>query len=225
MLNDPKYDPYAIPTDLLKHARKQMKRGKTREKVASELSDMLNDAAKEHPEIKEHIGLLDLNILMQFIMIQERLKIVDDTCEESAEYTRLLNRIRSRKHEQNNQRELTEKEQEAKRKRHTEYMRKRREDPKMQEKNRVLSREYYQRRRDTDPEAHAAYLEEKRQKRMEDKKDPKKVKRFQAHAKKSLEQRKERYRTDPEYREEQRAQARARHQVSRAKRRQKEDTE
>ena len=226
MLNDPKYDDYAVPVELLKHARKLIKQGATREQAAGAVVDLLEKAIELQPESVKDLPLIQLdNCLMQYILVLERLKIVDPECEESEGWTRLLNRIRGREHDKRRRKDLSEEELERRRRYHTEYMRERRKnDPKILEEGRRASREHYRKRRDTDPEAHAAYLEEKRQQRIKDKADPVKAQRFQKHAKKSWKQRQERYHSDPEYRADQQAAARARYHMSRArKRREAED--
>lgn len=225
MLNDPKHDEYAIPVELLKNARKSMKKGATREQAAAEVVSLLEMCVEKEPSIREHIALLKLNLVQQHIVVEDRLRLVDTNCEESKDYTLLLNRLRSRRHDQHHRRELTEEELVERRKKHNAYMRERRKDPKIRQKLRRGAIKAYHKRKANDPEAHEQYLAEKRQQRKEDLKDPEKVKRYKESAKKYEKTRQERYHTDPKFRDECRARARAQYNARRAKQRRRNKKE
>ena len=216
MLNDPKYDHYPIPRELLKYARKKIKKGATREQVAAELVRILEACVERDPRTRDNIALLELNTVQQHIMIEERLRMADPSCEESKDYRILLNRLRSRKHDV--KRKLpTEEELVERRKKHNAYMRERRKDPKVRARLREGAAKAYRDRKENDPEGHERYLAEKRAQRKIDMQDPVKRARIKAHAKKNQVERSKRYHSDPEYREECRAYARAQYNARRAR--------
>lgn len=216
ILNDPKTDEFYIPVRALKRAYKMIKNGKPRQTVALMIVEQMNKAAVRRPEVVERFPWLKEHHRAQFKIINRRLRMVDPDCEEFADYTRLLNRFRSRKHEKKRTRFATEAQKEAQRKRHREYQRERRKNPEILERNRRYTREHYQRRKEEDPMEHEVYLYYKRVKRREDKKDPVKLARLQEHARVSQQKRKARYHSDPQYREEEKAKNRARYHRRRA---------
>ena len=217
MLNDPKYDHYPIPLELLKYARKKIKQGATREQMAAEIVRLLEACVEREPDTRNNVAILKLNLVQQHIVIEERLRMADPSCEESKDYRILLNRMRSRKHDRSNRKVPTEDELVERRKKHNAYMRERRKNPKVRAQLRKGAVKAYHERRINDPEGHQRYLAEKRAKRKEDMKDPVKAARIKAHAKKNQVERSKRYHSDPEYREECRAYARAQYNARRAR--------
>ena len=216
MLNDPKYDHYPIPVELLKYARREIKKGATRDQMAAEIIKLLEACVEREPETRNNIELLELNTVQQYIMIEKRLRKADPACEESKDYRILLNRLRSRKHDV--KRKLpTEEELVERRKKHNAYMRERRKDPKVRAQLREGAAKAYRDRKENDPEGHQRYLAEKRAQRKIDMQDPVKAARIKAHAKKNQVERSKRYHSDPEYREECRAYARAQYNARRAR--------
>ena len=185
--------------------------------MALKIIEDVNNAALRDPDVRERFPFLKEHHRAQFKIINRRLKMADPYCEESADYTRLLNRLRSRKHEAKRMECATEEQKEAQRKRHREYQRKRRQDPVQRERNRQLAREHYHRRKEEDPVEHEYYLALKRVRRQENKKDPVKLARLQEQAKVSREKRQARYHSDPEYREQERAKQRDRYHRRQAK--------
>ena len=211
MRNDPRYDPYPIPIELLKESRKLIKRGATREQAAAWILSTLDLLVKGEPKIRKQIALFGLNIVQRQIVCEDRLKLLDPQCKESEgkAYDRLLSRIRNRRHEEKKRATLTEEDRIERRNRHNAYVRKRRRDPKVRETQRAWQRNHYAKRKAEDPEGHDNYLAEKRVKQAEARRDPEKAERMREHSQKYRLQRAERYRTDPEFREEEQARARA----------------
>ena len=211
MRNDPKHDHYPIPLELLKEARKQIKRGITREQAAAHIVRILEECVEREPNIRKEVELLNLNLVQMQIVVEDRLKICDPLCVEGQgdAYDRLLNRMRNRRHEQKKQDSLTDEERAERRKRHNDYVRKKRRNPKVRDKERKWRKKNYAKRKIEDPEGYEAYLAEKREKRAAAMQDPEKAKRMKEHAKRNQQARAEKYRTDPEYRAEEQSRARA----------------
>lgn len=217
ILNDPKTDSFYIPVNSLKRARTLIKQGIPRQRVAIEIVRQANNAALRDPTVKDRHPFLKEHPKAQFKIINRRLKMADPNCEESETYTPLLNRLRARKHEAKRMKNATEADLEARRKRHRDYQRKRREDPVQRDRNRQLAKEHYHRRKDEDPVEHEYYLALKRVRRQEDKKDPVKLARLQEQARVSQKKRRDRYHSDPEYREQELAKNRERYRKRRAR--------
>ena len=211
LLNDPKTDDFYIPVHTLIRAHKLIRGGKPRQVVARMIINAMNAEASKNPQLRDRHPILREDFKSQLSIVDWRLQIADPECEDHEDYTLLLNRIRSRRHEENRRANLTPAEIMARRKRYRDYQRKRRKDPIQRELNRQRAREDYRKRRDENPMDHEVYLYNKRMKRLEDKKDPVKLERFREHAIISREKRKERYYSDPEFREQERAKNRERY--------------
>lgn len=194
-----------------------MRQGASRDQMAAEIVRLLEACVGQEPDTRKNVAILELNLVQQHIVVEDRLRIADPDCEESKDYNILLNRMRSRRHDRRHRKVLSEEELVERRKKHNDYMRERRKDPKVRARLRRGALKAYQDRKENDPEGHAEYLAKKREKRKRDMQDPEKAARIKEHAKRDQLRRSERYHSDPEYREERRAYARAQYNARRAR--------
>ena len=189
---------------------------KFRRGMAESLLRSLHRAAKKDAFIRNQYSMLVLPEYEQLIIMDRRLEMIDPSTREFKDYSTVLRRMRSRKHEEIRPGQDPHERRLYKRKWNREYMQKRREDPDFRKKSADDQREIYHRRKRENPTAHKKMLMKKQQKREEHMKDPAQVARLKKHARKGEARRQHRYETDPEYREQQRAKSRERYHKRRA---------
>ena len=189
---------------------------KFRRSMAESLLRSLHRAAEKDAFIRKQYSMLELPEYEQVVIMDRRLEMIDPSTREFKDYTTVLRRMRSRKHEEIRPGQEPHERRLYKRKWNREYMRMRRAEPAFRKKSADDQREIYHRRKRENPIAHERMLRRKREKRKEHMKDPVQTARIREHARKGEARRQRRYETDPEYREKQRAKQRERYHKRRA---------
>ena len=113
MKNDPRYDPYPIPLEILTEARRWIRQGATVDRAAADVVRLLDLCAEREPATRQNVNLFKLNIVQRHIVIEDRLTMTQD------DLIKLKGRFRCR----DNYANRTPEEAAEARKKHAEYMR------------------------------------------------------------------------------------------------------